>query len=223
MPFLILAIGAVAAYEKDLLQYNNTVDFININASKYGLESPLDEEHQEFWSSISPEPLIFRIPTNIYHRVEINLFTDKVHKTCQNFTELCKGFQKKKQFLHFKNTPIHRCVRDLIAQGGDVTRFDGSGGESIFSSAKFNDEPAGLKERFKKGSVGMANKGKNSNSSQFFLCLGDGERTAKLNGKYVCFGEIKEECFDVLDLLNAASSPECEIPLVPIIVSDCGL
>jgi cyclophilin family peptidyl-prolyl cis-trans isomerase len=222
MPFLILAFGDIPAYEKEFLLYKTTIDFVNKEAFKYGLETPLDPENHELFQSISPTPLLFQPPTNIYHRIEIDLFASKTPKACENFTALCKGFQKKSINLHYKNTPIHRIVRDFIAQGGDVTRFDGSGGESIFSSSTFKDEPAGLKEKFKRGSVGMANKGKNSNSSQFFICLSN-DSASKLNGKYVCFGEVKEEFLHVLDLLNECSLAGNENPTLSIAIHDCGI
>ncbi len=42
---------------------------------------------------------------------------------------------------------MHRIIKGFMAQGGDVTRFDGSGGESIYGGKKFNDEKAGLKRK----------------------------------------------------------------------------
>ncbi|KNC73448.1 hypothetical protein SARC_13994, partial [Sphaeroforma arctica JP610] len=56
-----------------------------------------------------------------------------------------------------------------LLQGGDITRFDGSGGESIWAK-KFNDEKKGLLRKLDKpGLLAMANSGKNSNTSQYFL------------------------------------------------------
>lgn len=49
---------------------------------------------------------------------------------------------------------------------------DGSGGESIYGG-KFNDEQAGLKRKFVRGTVGMANSGKNSNTSGFFFVFNE--------------------------------------------------
>lgn len=56
----------------------------------------------------------------------------------QNFEALCTGasghgFNKKA--LCYKGTPLHRYVPKFVLQGGDVTRFDGSGGESVCKSA----------------------------------------------------------------------------------------
>ena len=115
---------------------------------------------------------------------------------------MCKNARNKK--LHYLDCPIHRIVKGFVAQGGDITRGDGSGGEvrrvdhllvsrsppsqSIYSG-KFNDDKVGLKAKFKRGSLAMANSGKNTNSSQFFVVLTNDEaQLAKLDGKYVQFG-----------------------------------
>ncbi len=98
--------------------------------------------------------------------------------------------------------PIHRIVRGFVAQGGDVTRGDGSGGEvgytmyillsapdvlhqSIYGP-KFACEKAGLQVTPHRGSIAMANSGGKSpvNTSQFFIVLSADEKAlAKLKGK----------------------------------------
>lgn len=57
-----------------------------------------------------------------------------LNRTRQNFLSLCtgdKGFCKSapNKKLHYLGCPIHRVVRGFVAQGGDVVRYDGSGGE----------------------------------------------------------------------------------------------
>lgn len=65
---------------------------------------------------------------------------------------------------------------------------DGSGGDSIYGG-KFNDEKNGLKLKHDKlGVVGMANSGKNSNTSQFYITLAGA--LPQLNGKHVVFGQV---------------------------------
>ena len=59
---------------------------------------------------------------------------DGLSKTVKNFTALCtgeKGTCKKarNKKLHYLGCPIHRIVKGFVAQGGDITRGDGSGGE----------------------------------------------------------------------------------------------
>ncbi len=117
----------------------------------------------------------------------IELYEDSP-KTLENFRCLVTGEKGKGKEsgkpLHYKGSPFHRIVKGFMSQGGDITRGDGSGGErfvtilkvssdrpddALFSiyGKKFNDEKEGLKRRHeRRGTVGMANKGKNSNSSQ---------------------------------------------------------
>jgi len=148
-------------------------------------------------------------------------------KTVKNFTELCtgeKGMCKnaRNKKLHYLGCPIHRIVKGFVAQGGDVTRGDGSGGESIYGS-KFNDDKAGLKTKFKKGSLAMANSGKNSNSSQFFVVLTDDEsQLAKLDGKYVLFGQLRDgwEALRALDTIGGDTDGRSTQPAW---VGACGI
>ena len=67
----------------------------------------------------------------------------------------------------------------------------------------------------------MANSGKNTNSSQFFVVLTDNEaQLAKLAGKYVVFGAL-EDGWDVLDRLNDAGTADGK-PSVPVWIGGCG-
>ncbi len=74
-------------------------------------------------------------------RLEFELFADVVPRTAENFRALCtgeRGMGKAHKPLHFKNGIFHRIIRGFMAQGGDFTKEDGTGGESIYG-AKFND------------------------------------------------------------------------------------
>ena len=60
--------------------------------------------------------------------------TPALAKTIGNFVALCtgeKGVCKNapNKKLHYLGCPIHRIVKGFVAQGGDITRADGSGGE----------------------------------------------------------------------------------------------
>ena len=155
-------------------------------------------------------------------RIEMDLNYETHPKTAENFRQLCTGEAgtgKSGKALTYKGSHFHRVIAGFMAQGGDFTKGNGTGGESIYGP-NFDDENLkhANQKHDKRGILSMANAGPNTNGSQFFLCF---VATPHLNGMHTVFGHVTGG-MDVLDKIEGTPCDGQDRPKAQITIADCG-
>jgi cyclophilin family peptidyl-prolyl cis-trans isomerase len=119
--------------------------------------------------------------------VSVELFDEDAPRTVENFTKLAgEGF--------YDGITFHRVIPDFMIQGG-CPRGDGTGGPGYEFEDEQNDH------RVVRGALAMANRGPNTNGSQFFIVTT--EAAPWLDGKHTVFGRVSEG-MDVVDAISDA-------------------
>lgn len=149
-------------------------------------------------------------------RIVIGLHGTVAPKTVDNFVHLCQGDRTDGNLrLAYQNSTFHRIIPNFMIQGGDFTRHNGTGGRSIYGGA-FPDETFSLQHHV--GVLSMANAGKDTNGSQFFITVAP---TPHLNNAHVVFGTILEG-WEVVKAMEDCGSPSGR-PTGHVKITACGI
>lgn len=126
--------------------------------------------------------------------IELELYPGDAPKTVGNFAGLAEQG-------YFNGVIFHRVSKGFVIQAGDSTGT-GRGGRSIYGK-EFEDElnrnAPSYQAGYVRGTVAMANRGPNTNTSQFFIVLQDAPHLPK---SYTIFGKVIKG-MDVVDSIGA--------------------
>jgi len=141
-----------------------------------------------------------------YGNIELKLFPKKAPLAVENFTKLVKKG-------YYNGTIFHRVIKGFMIQGGDPTGT-GMGGTSIWGK-EFKNEYAPNLVFNKPYLLAMANRGPNTNGSQFFITVAP---TPWLNGGYTIFGKVVkgQEVVDKID--SVATTKPGDRPIKKVII-----
>lgn len=235
--YLDIDVGDFEAFDKAQKEHAVFLDFLSKKREMLGLDKSevpgsFSEETLESlaavwdgepeWKSRGGDAMRHNPPPPIRAgRLIIELFQDHSPLAVDNFSKLCESREPGKTY---RGSVLHRIIPGFMAQGGDYTRGDGMGGAPFKGGKSFKDDIGGLKLKHDaRGVVSMANAGKNSNTSQFFITFAP---TQNLDGKHVVFGKCDPgpETTAVLSRLEAVGTPEGGLVKgTKAVIADCGI
>jgi cyclophilin family peptidyl-prolyl cis-trans isomerase len=190
--------------------------FIYCGTNETDLEidnTPMEEEIMAYDKTYKNPPE-FSIDVNKTYTAEINttsglmtveLFTDIAPNTVNNFVALSEDG-------YYNNIIFHRVIKDFMIQGGDPSGT-GHGEMGKYPGYEFEDE-LNNPMPYEKGILAMANRGPNTNGSQFFIMHTD----YPLPYQYTIFGKVTQG-LDVIDQIAMIETDASDKPLNDVIIN----
>ena len=197
------------SYRRNL---TNSFSFYKNLKKLYLQDSPSIRENLKAFFDIS-------VNNNPKGRIIFTLFAKDCPRTALNFYHLCKGDRTDLQTgkkLTYKGSKFHRIIPGFMCQAGDILNNDGTGSISIYGKT-FGDENF-VFSHDQPGLLSMANRGPNTNGSQFFITTAD---CGWLDGKHVVFAKISEG-INILNEIEFNGSANGK-PKSDVIIEDCGV
>ncbi|QIW98646.1 hypothetical protein AMS68_004164 [Peltaster fructicola] len=156
--------------------------------------------------NVEPQPTAKVILNTTAGDLTLELFGKQTPLATRNFLQHCLDG-------YYNGTIFHRLLPGFIIQGGDPTGTGSGGISAVNNGEPFEDEFHSRLKFNRRGLLGMANEGKDSNTSQFFFTLGT---TAELQGKNTMFGRIEgDTIYNLMKMADAELSEGSERPLYP--------
>lgn len=138
--------------------------------------------------------------------IVLELFDEDAPTTVENFRKLSgEGF--------YDGITFHRVIPDFMIQSG-CPRGDGTGGPGYEFDDESNDH------RVVRGALAMANRGPNTNGSQFFIVTAD--ECPWLDGKHTVFGQVTDG-IAVADAISAVDRDSSDRPRQAVVIEAVAL
>jgi len=147
-------------------------------------------------------------------KIVIGLFGSTSPLTVKNFETIAAGTTNG---LSYKGSTFHRVIKGFMMQGGDILRGDGRGSISIFGD-RFDDENFIVKH-YGPGWVSMANAGRDTNGSQFYISF---RACHWLDSTHTTFGKVLEG-MSVVRRVEQVATGENDVPTETVKIEDCGV
>ena len=148
------------------------------------------------------------IETN-FGKIEIELFTDIAPITVNNFVNLSNDG-------YYDNVIFHRVIKGFMIQGGDPSGT-GHGEMGKYPGYEFQDE-LNNPMKYEKGIVAMANRGPNTNGSQFFIMHED----YPLPYDYTIFGKVSNG-IDIVDSIANVQTGDLDKPIDDVVINNIAI